>query len=460
MRKRLRLLSLLMLVTSLLGIGLTACSAQQATVEQEKVIVSRGDVAVTINADGELSIPLDRKLSFGTSGTIEQVNVADGDKVTKGEVLAKLDTTPLQRAVDSAELAVKSAQIDLEQAQGNVQTATIDLETATDAYRKITYPYTYSTFAFDVPKASDFISSALQQISDAQNSLQAGLTAEQYKQVSDKLKQAQQNLADAQQQLDHGQGPDLFSSEQLQVKDFWTLRATQLQMEKAQAALTIAQNAVDKARLGVEKAQYDRDTAKDLLDKAAITAPFDGIAAIVNIKVGDTLTQVDFTKVAIEVIDQRKMEQTIKVDERDISQIKLSQNAIISIDALADTKLDGKVINISSLPTIESGVILYKVKISFDVPDGTVLKQGMSSSADIIINQHDGVLKVPNRAVTENSAGKSVVKVLANNITQEREVVTGLSNNLDTEIASGLNEGDTIVIERVIKSSSSSLFGG
>ena len=459
MRRKFMIGSILVLVL-MIAISLVACTGQQTVIEQEKIKVTRGNIVQSVNADGELSLPQQRKLGFGITGTIDQVNVEEGDKVTKGQVLAQLEIAPLERPVKTAELAIKSAEVDLKQAEDGVKAATIDLEQATDNYRKITYPYTYSTFVFDVPQALDFISNAERQIGDAQKGLQAGLTTDQYNEIARQLKQARDNLTDARQQLARGQGADVFSNQVLPVKDFWTLRTAQLNMEKAQSAIDNATNTVSKARLAIDKARYDLETAQDMRDKTVIKAPFDGVIAKAYVKAGDSLSSVDFNKTIFEIIDPKHMELTIKVDEIDIPSIKPGQEAIINIDALPTFKPRGKVSSISPLPRVEGGVVLYDVKISFDVPEDPAPRTGMSSSADIVISQRNNALLVPNRAIIQDKTGKFMVKLLVNGQAQQKTVETGISSNFDTEIVSGLNEGDTIVIERQVKTSSPGLFGG
>jgi HlyD family secretion protein len=209
------------------------------------------------------------------------------------------------------------------------------------------------------------------------------------------------------------------------VADFWTIRAAQLGMEKAQLTL---------------------DKANDDLGKAVMVAPFDGVIAVVNVKQGDSLSAMDYaTRTIIELVDPGKMELSADVDEIDIPSVKLGQRAVISVDALPDVKLEGKVTSISPLATEESGLILYKIKVSFEVPEGSGLKAGMSATADIIINGRSSVLLVPNRAIGQDSLGNPVVKVMVNGQIEERAVVIGITDGSQTEIVSGLNEGEVVV---------------
>ncbi len=86
----------------------------------------------------------------------------------------------------------------------------------------------------------------------------------------------------------------------------------------------------------------------------------------------------------------------------------------------------------------------------------------MSATADVVIDKRSGVLLIPERAVIRDSQGNSMVKVLVDDQLQEVPVVTGLSDDIMTEIIEGLNEGDTVVIERAGSGSGSGglFFGG
>jgi len=415
MKKTIRLGVVLTLVC-LIVVSLAACGGKAEEIERQLVKVSRGDLTLTVSADGNLELPKYRKLTFGTSGTVAEVNVEEGDRVTEGQVLARLDTTDLELAVRNAE---------------------IDLEMATDNYRKITYPYDYRTWAIDVPAAVTYTGDAQRELDEAMATLQElGMSQEQYSwdqywDVWHSLKRAQDDLVKARDQLIRGYGQDVFTSGILPMRDFWTLRAAELEMKKAQLAL---------------------DNAKSNLEKAVIVAPFDGVIATANVKEGDKLSSMDYaTKTIFELIDPTTMELNAKVDEIDIPDVRLNQKAIISVDALPELHLEGKVTAISTLPTEESGLIMYKVKISFDVPEYSGLKAGMSASADIVTDERNNVLLIPNRAIEMDSSGNPVVKVMVGEQIEERQVVTGISDGLQTELISGLDEGETVVVERRVK---------
>jgi multidrug efflux pump subunit AcrA (membrane-fusion protein) len=395
------------------------------------VEVSRGNITVSVAADGNVSLLRQRELRFGTSGTITKINVEQGDRVAEGQELARLDTTPLEEMVTTAELAVKAAEI--------------DLELATNNYLKLITPYPYLTYRFVLPESVDAIRTAERQIKEAQTELLKGLQGQPYSmaEIQDQLGKAQESLSETETKLawglDEGVRPvDI---------EYWTLRAAQLQMEKTQVALDNTKNELNKVQ--------------NQLEKAVIVAPFDGVIATVKVEEGDVLSSVNYaTTTIIELIDPSRMELKTKVDEVDIPSVKLGQKAIIKLDALPDLKLEGTVTAISLLPSEEGGVVLYEVKIGFDVPESSGLRGGMTATADIVTDERSNALLVPNRAIRQDSSGNPVVKIMVGDQTQERAVVTGISDGLQTEIISGLNEGDRVVIESRAGTGLPSLLGG
>ena len=420
--KKIIKLGLILALACLVVVSLIACGDQTAESQTQYIEVTRGDIVLSVSVEGNLSLPWHRELAFGTSGTIAEINVKEGDSVVKGQVLASLDITSLEQAVKTEELGV--------------ETAEIDLELAANDYRQITYPYTYQTLIFDVPQSVLAIGDAQRELNEALEvmQLELGLSGEQYWEVRHKLEEAQDDLIRARERLARGYGADVFQSEILAIKDYWTLRAAQLEMEKAQVALDEAKNDLDKAKADMEH--------------AIILAPFDGVISAVDVKEGDKLSSMYYaTTIIMELIDPTIMELEAEVDEIDIPDVELGQRAIIEVDALPALQLEGMVTYINLVSTVESGVVLYEVTVGFDVPPDAGLRSGMSATAEAIIDERSQVLLMPNRAIKYDSQGNSVVKVMVDGQIQERAVVVGMSDGYQTEIVDGLDEGETVVIE-------------
>ena len=163
------------------------------------------------------------------------------------------------------------------------------------------------------------------------------------------------------------------------------------------------------------------------------------------------------TSVATFITKQKIAE--ISLNEVDVAKIKIGDKTTLTFDAIPDLTITGTVAEIDSLGTVSQGVVTYNVKISFDTQDDRV-KPSMSVSASIITQVKQDVLMVPNSTVkTKNGTSyvqtftptligsdstQGVVSLLTPNQTP---VVIGLSNDTSTEIISGINEGDQIVLK-------------
>jgi len=394
------------LVVGMMLVGLSACGESDEN-RYQLIEVVPGDLMVTVSGSGNIEVSNEAYLAFGVGGTVGELYVEEGDEVTQGQLLASLDTTSLELAVKTAEVNVELAECD---------------------FRAITHPYTYHTLVLDIPASTAAIGDAQRQLTEAQGVLEIGLSYDQYWEVWNKLRDAQENLLEAKTNIARGYGADVFSTGFVQLTDYWTLREAQLGMEKYQIAL--------------EEANND-------LEEAVIFAPFDGVVASVDVKVGDVVPPPTLTlTTVIHLVDLTTMELTAEVDEVDIAVVKPGQGAIIEVDALPALQLDAEVVSISLLPKVEEGVVLYEVGIGFDVPEWCELKIGMSATADIIIQGESGALLVPNRAIERDSEGNPVVKVMVNEEIEERPVVIGISDGYQTEIVEGLSEGEIVVLER------------
>jgi HlyD family secretion protein len=133
------------------------------------------------------------------------------------------------------------------------------------------------------------------------------------------------------------------------------------------------------------------------------------------------------------------------VDETDMAGIKIGQDCDITVSVLPDEKMKGHVVKIFPLGVEDQSVVQFRVRIQIDNPPPTV-RPGMTADATITTAHVQSALVVPDVAITR-SKGKSTVEIpTADGGTEEREVVAGLSNWDDTEIKSGLKEGEKVII--------------
>lgn len=228
-------------------------------------------------------------------------------------------------------------------------------------------------------------------------------------------------------------------------------------------------------QIKVTQAQDALTDAQDNLNKCYVRAPLSGIITKIIPKKGDSISA---STVATIVPTGRIAE--LSLNEVDAAKIKVGQKTTLTFDAIDGLTIAGQVAEVDTIGTVTQGVVVYDIKIGFDSEDSRV-KPGMSVSASIISDMKQDVLTVPSSAV-KVSGNSSYIEVFASSsipvpdgqsfvsiILPERQAVeVGLSDDTNTEIISGLNEGDRIVVRTTTGSavastptaSAPSLFGG
>ncbi len=206
----------------------------------------------------------------------------------------------------------------------------------------------------------------------------------------------------------------------------------------------IAKASWESAKLGLESAKLGLESAELNLEKAEIVAPFDGMVADISIIEGKEISTAALATPAISLIDTSDIEMRGSIDEIDISVVELNQEANILLDALPDEAIKGNVAFISPIGTSLIGVVSYETRITLENPDER-LRDGMSATAEVIIERRDDVLMIPNRAIRGTLENPKVL-VLADEQEEEREITLGLTDGINTEVLSGLDEGEKVVL--------------
>ena len=477
--------TVIILLMCLVLASTTACnpSGGSAT-EQQLVKTVRGDLIVSVSGTGNIEASREAKLSFGSGGKVDKVYVKEGDEVSKDEVLAELDTNALELAKTQAEVALTEAevaltqsQVALTQAQLAQQTAEYNLENTIDTQDALELAllnaqidlrnaehhldetrdiYTWpdiETAQDDVDEAKAYVDYVNENLDNAETDGKVDMWEAALVYAWVRLEAAESKLdakiksydteevAIAKMQVEAAVMAEAQAQKNLDelIEDITIM---ELQLEAAQASVEQARESAALARESVRLAQQSLDQAQKNLDEATITAQFDGVIASVDAEEGDTVTA---TITIVHLVDPTDMEVIVEVDEIDIPGVRLNQEAIISVDALPDVTFKGIVTSIYPVPNTVSGIVLYNVRIDLNVPEDSDPQIGMSVSADIIINKRSKVLLLPSDAIEENEQGKQVVKMMVGKQIQERPVVTGISDGSETEIVSGLSEGETVV---------------
>ncbi len=415
----------------------------------ELATVQRGTLIATVSATGAIQPMQSSDLAFMTSGNLAQKLVNQGATVKAGQVIAKLDTKELDLQLAQAEANLTLAQSKLDQLKkGGTNTAVAaaqaNVTSAQAAYDKLLHPdqNTVAMAKTDLEKAKaavDQAQAAYDRVGGASNP-NIGIMPQ-----SLQLQQATQDYQKALAAYN-----SQFTPTQAQ------LTAAQAQIQSAQdqlARLSPTSDDITQAQANVDSARAARDLAKQRLDEAIIVAPFDGTLTSIDLDPG---TFVQAGKPVATVADLQHLQIKLNIDETDIPRVQLGQKVALDLDAFPGQTIDGQVTDIAPSATTVQGVVNYEVTIGITSAKVAV-KPGMTANANIEVTRKDNVLLVPNIAIRASNS-KRFVTVLDGAKTKEVQVTLGLSNDQESEVLSGLNEGQQVVTA-VTPSNSSSSFG-
>jgi len=252
---------------------------------------------------------------------------------------------------------------------------------------------------------------------------------------------------------------------------------------------------VEIKELALKNAKNNVVEAEKKLQQATIMAPFNGLVTEVNAVEGD---QVSASTAILRLIDPENFETTVYVNETEIYNVKIGTPATVKVVALPNKIYTAKVSSISETATISSNVVNYKVTVKLDpvnaetgaqVSTGTKtsaatpqqgprrqpgagqpapsmqqsqtntstntrLKEGLTVTVSIIVDEKNGILLVPNQAITSRGNRYYVQVVTSAGATEERSIQVGITDGTNTEVVSGLSENEQVSISAAATSTS------
>jgi multidrug efflux pump subunit AcrA (membrane-fusion protein) len=438
-------------LVALLLVGLIARDtflAKPAAATIRTATADRGTVTSVVSGTGSL-VPAGRmNVNFKVAGTLTEVDVKVGDRVTTGQVLARLDPSTQQAALAQAQASLASAQANLQAGQSPVTAAQVaqlqhQITAAQQNYNDTVASVNAqnqadaNTVANDQSKAN---SDCLVPASTACSQDQAQLSNDRTKQNSDavsgrsRIDSASQQITSARDNL----------AVQTQVKPN-TLASAQAQVASAQAQVQAAQLA---------------------LNQTTLTAPTSGVVVSISGVPGEGVSgggsgatsQAPGTvapqpaasstgsgSAGFMVIDDNSsVVAVMPFAETDAAKLAANQTATLTFDAIPNLSITGHVLMISPNATVVSNVVDYYVSFVLNRTDAR-LREGMTVNAAVTVAQADNAVRVPNAAV-HTTGGTTTVTVLSGGQQVPTEVVTGVVGDTYTEIKAGLNEGQVVVL--------------
>ena len=387
---------ILVVVVAVGGLAVTAIAHGSKTKLEPSQIakVERGDVAHSVVATGKVQPVTKVEVKSKASGIVTKLFVDVNAHVTKGQVLAQLDQ---QEILD--QVAAQKAQLAAAESNAHAADAAITFDRVNaEAPDLPMFKHTYDR---------------------AREMSAAGVVS-------------QQALDDAQQKY---------------------LSAANTR-DKALAQITVDIARLRQAQAQVAQAQASLKQLEEQLGYTTIISPMDGTVLSRDVEVGDAVSSIlvlgSTATLVMTVGDTSQVYVQGKVDEAGIGKIYLNQPARIKVESFRDHTFLGRVTQITPLGVEKDNVTTFDTRISIENPGGE-LKANMTANAEILLEEHKGVLTVPEQAVLYDKDRNATIEVPDPNQKSGRRkisVVAGLSNGTRTEIISGLKQDDPVVLQQ------------
>jgi HlyD family secretion protein len=431
----------ILLLVILLGGLLLSFLNRRPRVTYQSRQVTEGNLSVTISATGPLQGGI-YNINFSGAGTISQIDVKVGQTVVKGQILAKLDKTSLQDAVDQAQAtvnadlaAVNNSGSNSSATRGQSSASIVAAETAlSNAGANLAKVKAESTASIDAAQTA--LTNAETNLTnvEAQSAANVQVALVQMNQAcfpplgkpgpacdlaKAQLAQAKANAAaangnaqaqvnTAKQQLKTAKAQAAANNATAQGQINTATQQLNTALAQANVSNTTANGQVNTAQGQLQTALQQLKTAQDNLRNATLIAPHDGTVSIVNGNVGGTPGASSGTSSTassagtfIQIVDASALQVVANVNETDTANLQVGQTAQFTVNAYGQRLFAGTVSAIAPNGQTVSNVVTYPVTIDVDTNDlkGARLLPGMTANVTITVLQRSNVLLIPVDAV-------------------------------------------------------------
>jgi HlyD family secretion protein len=409
--------------------------------------------------------------------------VREGVRVKKGELLVELDASTLQDGKINQEISVQNTEaayinakenlaIVSSQADSDVNKADLALEFARQDLRK----YEQGQYPKDVNEVKKRITLAKEELERADQTLAWSVRLFKEKYLSETEKAADE-ITVKRKKLE----VELAEADLKLLQEFTyprQIRQFQSDVQQATAALDRAKRKADADKrqaqtdLKAKEAEYTRQQAKlqkivDQLKKTTILSPCDGLVVYATSTKGGFASmmkeplaegqQVFERQELIYLPTDASTMAEVGIHETSLAKVQVGQPAIVTVETLPGKRFLGTVGLVAPLPD-STGMFLnpdlkvFNAQVHLDTDD-PALRSGMTCKAEIIVETYDDAVYVPVQAVTR-VAGDAMVYILDGKSVVPRKVEIGLDNNRMVRIIRGLEEGEVVLLDPPLKSSS------
>ena len=441
-------LGTLCLAVAVFAIASIGSAASGSAATQQTATVSRGVVQSTVSGSGNLEAAKQVELNFGASGEVTAIEVKAGQHVSKGQVLARIDSSSAEASLAAAEAQLSEAEESLE---GAVEAAW-EPSSSAGTTLLVSYEQGSTAVAGEVSNGTEAAATGTEAPtteaptgnSAGESKPQSGETTFPQHSETAPATTTSSGAASASPGAESSSGGAGAS-------------ASGVSAATAEARLR-------EAELAVKSAQQE-------VRETTLRAPIAGTVASVSGAVGETISggssgasepsasgsatgaaggsggSGGSSESAFIVLSQLgTMKMQVSFSESDVNKLKVGQPATVKISSIEEAELAGRVTNVDLLPSEGgSGVVEYPATILLTQGEEG-LRAGMSATAEVVVEQVENAISVPSEAISSLGPRKTVAVKEANGTEAQRTVTTGLVGDETTQILSGVKPGETLVL--------------
>ena len=374
--------------------------------------VLRGDLTVTISATGIVEPNFKVEVKSKASGEVLKFAFEEGDRVEKNMLLLQLDKSDEQRSVAKANAEKSSS-------------------TAKHMKSKTALLLQETKYKTDLQKARSAVESADASLIESEDKLT------RQKDLFEKKFTAKETLN---------------AAETVYKVNKENLVQSQTQVQVAMDSIhdiTMKKNEIELAKADVDRANITLEEALERLDETDIFAPITGVIIEKMVEEGQIIasgiSNVSGGTALATIADMSRLFIIADVDETDIGSVELGQSVTITADAYPGKSFQGKVQRIAPQGKVENSITIFKVKIEVLGSGKNILKPMMSSNIEIVTASAKDTLYLSRGAVRKEE-NRFYVVILKDDTPQKLPIETGIENPIHTQVLSGLNKGQKVIL--------------
>ena len=382
------LIAVIAVIISLAGFFIYKNLTRSETKVLESAKAEKGNIRGVLVETGIIKPQVGALVKIGAraTGTIEKMNVKIGDRVKKGQVIAMIDDREILKGIDQQKASLSASQNTLSQIE----------RTYPDRILEARANYDYAKITFERERE---------------------LLKHEYT-TKDNVDRARSQFEAA--EANHNRLQNEYE--------------TQLQIAKANIEDIRAQLQQQETRLTYTK----------------IYSPMDGIVSDVTAQEGETIVAGLQVANLVTVLNPALLEMWIYVDETDIGRVRTGQQVEYYVDTFPDRTFHGSIEKIYPEPVVKDNIVYYLAIVKVSREDTDFLKPEMTTHVKIIFAEQKDILTAPNAAIKFEKGKQVAYRVTGVNKVEKVEIKTGIRGEDNTEIISGIKEGDVLATKLIL----------